>query len=121
VRRVEKELAGLWLRFAGLVLEIVLFAVTLGVGWLAWSAVEWRGGRTPAKRILRMRVVGAADGELAPWRTMALRTVVYGIGVVGLFGAATLGLGWAIAAAFALSPTRQCMGDRLALTSVVRG
>lgn len=114
-------LAGLWRRLAGFGLELVLFAVTLGVGWLGWSAYEWRFGRTPAKRLLRLTVVRPATGEPADWKTMALREVVYGIGIVGLFGAVTVGLGWAIGAAFVLSPSQQAMWDRLAFTTVIHG
>lgn len=112
-------LAGLWRRLAGFGLELVLFAVTLGVGWLGWSAYEWRFGRTPAKRLLGLTVVRPATGEPADWKTMALREVVYGIGIVGLFGAVTVGLGWAIGAAFVLSPSQQAMWDRLAFTTVI--
>jgi uncharacterized RDD family membrane protein YckC len=97
----------------------VLCLVTLGVGWLAWSAYEWRFGRTPAKRLLRLRVVDAGGAGPVGWQTMALRQAVYGVGIAGLFGAVTFGLGWAIAAAFVLSPTRQAMWDRLAFTTVV--
>jgi hypothetical protein len=111
-------LAGLGRRLAGFGLELVLFAVTLGVGWLGWSAYEWRFGRTPAKRLLRMTVVEAGTGRPAGWTAMALREVVYGIGIVGLFGAVTLGLGWAIGAAFVLSPSKQAMWDRLSFTTV---
>lgn len=111
-------LAGLGRRTAGFGLELGLFVVTLGIGWLGWSAYEWRFGRTPAKRLLGMTVVEAGTGRPAGWTAMALREVVYGIGIVGLFGAVTLGLGWAIGAAFALSPSKQAMWDRLAFTSV---
>ena len=112
-------LAGLGRRLAGFALEALLFVLTLGVGWLGWSAYEWRFGRTPAKRLLRMTVVQTGTGQPAGWTAMALREVVYGIGIVGLFGAVTVGLGWAIGAAFALSPSKQAMWDRLAFTSVV--
>jgi len=36
-----------------------------------------------------------------------------------LFGAVTVGLGWAIGAVFVLSPSKQAMRDRLAFTAVV--
>ncbi|NUT37173.1 MAG: hypothetical protein HOV79_29300 [Hamadaea sp.] len=117
--KTASALAGPGRRFAGFLLEVVLCLVTLGVGWLAWSVAEWRHGRTPAKRILRLRVVDAVSAETAGWQTMALRQGAYAIGIVGLFGAVTLGLGWAVGAAFVLSPTRQAMWDRLAFTTVV--
>mgnify|MGYP003454464932 CR=1 FL=1 len=114
------DLAGPGRRLIGFALELVLLVVTLGVGWLAWSGYEWRRGRTPAKRLLRMRVVDAVSGEPVGLPVMALRQGAYAIGIVGLFGAVTLGLGWAVAAAFVLSPTRQAMWDRLAFTTVLR-
>jgi uncharacterized RDD family membrane protein YckC len=118
--RTDVVLADPGRRLAGFVLDVGLFVITLGVGWLAWSVAEWRHGRTPAKRLLRLRVVDAVSGEPVGLRVMLLRQVVYGLGIVGLFGAVSFGLGWAIAAAFVLSPTRQAMWDRLAFTTVRR-
>jgi uncharacterized RDD family membrane protein YckC len=112
-------LAGPGRRLAGFLLELVLFVVTLGVGWLIWSVLSWRSGRTPAKQLLRLRVVDGISGEQASWRRMALRQAVYALGIAGLFGAATMGLGWGICAVFVLSPTRQALWDRLAFTTVV--
>jgi len=65
VSSLDLPLAGLGRRLAGFALELALCAVTLGIGWLGWSAFEWRLGRTPAKRLLRMTVVDAATGEPA--------------------------------------------------------
>ena len=114
------DLAGPGRRLVGFAVELALLVVTLGIGWLAWSLYEWRHSRPPAKRLLRLRVVDAVSGEPAGLRVMALRQLVYAVGIVGLFGAVTLGLGWAIAAAFVFSPTQQAMWDRLAFTTVVR-
>jgi hypothetical protein len=50
-------------RIKALLLTVVLIVVTLGVGWLVWSVVEWRHGRTASYRILRLRVVGRADAK----------------------------------------------------------
>ncbi|WP_169734252.1 RDD family protein [Hamadaea tsunoensis] len=111
-------LAGPGRRAAGFFLDVLLFVVTLGVGWLIWSIWLWSSARTPGKQILRMRVVDGLTGEPVGWRRMALRQAVYGIGIAGLFGAATVGVGWAISAVFVLSPTRQALWDRLAFTTV---
>lgn len=48
-------------RIRALLLTVVLVVVTLGVGWLAWSAVEWCSGRTPSYRRARLRVVRRSD------------------------------------------------------------
>jgi hypothetical protein len=43
---------------------------TLGVGWLGWSLVEWRHGRTPSYRLRNLRVVRRSDGgTVGFWRS----------------------------------------------------
>jgi hypothetical protein len=107
-------------RFVGFLLEAVLFIGTFGIGWLVWSMIEWRDARTPAKRLLRdLAVVDAWSGERVSWQRMAVRELGAKIGLVGLFGMATFGLGWVIAAALVLSETRATLWDRLAGTTVV--
>jgi hypothetical protein len=36
-------------------LGLLLFSVTLGIGYIAWSLFTWSKGRTPAQRILSLR------------------------------------------------------------------
>jgi hypothetical protein len=53
--------ASLGRRIEALALTLPLLIVTLGIGWLAWSVLEWRGGRTPSYRLLGLRVVRRSD------------------------------------------------------------
>jgi hypothetical protein len=55
--------AALGRRLEALVLTPVLLIVTLGLGFVIWSVVEWRRGRTPSYRVLGLRVVRRTDGE----------------------------------------------------------
>lgn len=48
-----------WLRFGSYILEGLLAAVTFGIGWLIWAAMIAGTGQTPAKRLLKLRVIGA--------------------------------------------------------------
>ena len=50
-------------RTRALLLTPLLIIVTLGVGWLAWSVVEWCSGRTPSYRRTNLRVVRKSDGK----------------------------------------------------------
>jgi hypothetical protein len=59
----EQRAASLGRRIGALALGVLLVAVTLVVGWLVWSVFEWRRGRTPAYRLLGLRVVGRSDGQ----------------------------------------------------------
>jgi hypothetical protein len=55
--------ASLGRRIEALALTPLLIIITLGVGWLVWSVVEWRNGRTPSYRLLGLRVVRRSDGR----------------------------------------------------------
>jgi hypothetical protein len=57
----RKPAASLGKRIEALALTPLLFVVTLGVGWLVWSVLEWRDGRTPSYRLLGLRAVRASD------------------------------------------------------------
>jgi uncharacterized RDD family membrane protein YckC len=56
-------------------LAVGLFVVTLGVGYLAWAAVTWGQGRTPAQRMLDLRCWRPETGRVADRDRMALRQV----------------------------------------------
>lgn len=97
----------------------MLVVVTLGVGWLAWWVALLPSGRTPAKQVLKLRVVDAWSGAPVGWGRMLWREVGCKALIVGLFGAVTLGLGWALASVLVLTATRQALWDRIAGTGVV--
>jgi hypothetical protein len=54
--------ASFGIRIKALLLTFCLVIVTLGVGWLVWSALEWRHGSTASFRVLGLRVVRRSDG-----------------------------------------------------------
>src|ERR1700749_2905558 len=45
----RRQVAAAW------VLGLVLFSITLGIGYITWSLFAWRKGRSPAQRILSLR------------------------------------------------------------------
>jgi hypothetical protein len=57
----EEPAASLGRRIGALGLTVLLLVGTLVVGWLVWSVVEWRQGRTPSYRLLGLRVVRRDD------------------------------------------------------------
>jgi hypothetical protein len=74
--------ASLGKRIEALALTLLLFVVTLGVGWLVWSVLEWRNGRTPSYRRLGLRVVRASDGRpIRLFRSLA-RSSICGLLVI---------------------------------------
>jgi uncharacterized RDD family membrane protein YckC len=102
-------------RFGALMLELLLVAVTMFVGWFVWSLRTWARGQTPAKSLLSMRCIRTETGRAANWRTMALREVVG----KGLLGAVTAGITVLVSGVMILRPSRTGIWDRLAGTLVV--
>lgn len=126
----ELELASQGRRLAAYVLDIVLFAVTLGIGWLIWLLVVGQRGQNPGKQLLGMHVV-REDGSRAGLGWMLLREIVikWAAFVVldlvlspvnpGLAGTITLAA-FAVAALWcAWDANRQCLWDKMIGTYVV--
>jgi uncharacterized RDD family membrane protein YckC len=65
--------AGRWRVCAAYALAVLLFAVTLGVGYLIWSLVTWDQGQTPAQRIFGLRCWHPQTSRFAGRGRMALR------------------------------------------------
>jgi hypothetical protein len=72
-------LASVGRRIGAYFLSIVLFIVTLGIGYFIWGLIAWSKGRGPTMQVLGLRCWKPADGRVAGWGTMALRDIVGGI------------------------------------------
>jgi len=56
-------------------LGLLLFSITLGIGYIAWSLFAWGQGRSPAQRILSLRCWLPEAHRVAGRKQMALRQV----------------------------------------------
>ena len=76
-------------------LDIVISALTFGIGWLVWSFITWGEGQTPGKKILKIRVRNFDTGAVATWGHMAVRellvplTVAIAVGLTSGLAAVT--------------------------------
>jgi len=68
---------------AGVALGFLLFAGTLGIGYLAWSVATWGRGQTPAQRLLGLRCWDPETGRVPGRRQMAERQFL-GLSLSGL-------------------------------------
>ena len=59
-----------------MLLELVLVIVTLVIGWLVWSVILWKKGQSPAKSIMKMRVINLDQNRAANIGEMAMRELV---------------------------------------------
>ncbi|MDA3626809.1 RDD family protein [Saccharopolyspora sp. WRP15-2] len=108
-------------RLVASLLEPVLFVVTLGIGWFVWMLIAWARGTTPAKQLLRMRVIWVANRRAATWGRMFLRDFFARGAVLTVIGILTLGIGWLVAILMIFGRTRRPLWDRMASTLVVDG
>jgi uncharacterized RDD family membrane protein YckC len=95
---------------AAYVVAVLLFIVTLGIGYIIWSLVTWGHGQTPAQRLFGLRCWRPETGCLAGRGRMALRqasgVLINGELLAGVF--ITL-----------LDPARTSVGDYLVGTVVL--
>ena len=57
-------------------LDSAFMLLTLWIGWVIWSLVVWGEGQTPAKKILKIRVLSAQNNKPATWGHMAVRQLL---------------------------------------------
>ena len=108
------QLASKGKRFGAALLDALLMVVTLVIGWLIWWVILWKKGQSPAKSLLKMRVIKLDTGRCATTGEMALRELVGRIllGAVPLYSI--------IAPAFVLFDEKnQALWDKIAGTVVI--
>ena len=80
----DTRYAAAWTRLiAGMALGVLLFAGTLGIGYLAWSVATWGRGQTPAQRLLGLRCWNPGTGRVPGRGQMAQRQFL-GLALCGL-------------------------------------
>jgi uncharacterized RDD family membrane protein YckC len=57
-------------------LGLLLFSVTLGIGYVTWSMFAWGQGRSPAQRMLSLRCWLPEPRRVAERKQMALRQII---------------------------------------------
>lgn len=80
------------MRILANLLESILQVLTLGIGWLIWAAMIAGSGRTPAKSLLKLRVIDANDSKpLGFARMLFMRGIIAGL-VAAILVPLTLGI-----------------------------
>lgn len=80
------EICSVGRRIGSYFLEIFLYFVTLGIGWLIWSLVVWGKGQTPAKQLLGMYCYHPRSQQRASWGRMLMRSLAKLIYIVPFLG-----------------------------------
>ena len=114
-------LAGLGQRVAATLLDIVLFFLTLIVGYVIWElGFTLRNGQTPGKQLVGIRVV-RADGTPSNWgwtflREWVIKWLLFSILLSELIVAWLVDYLWAF-----WDKDRQALHDKIMKTYVVEG
>ena len=120
-RQVLVPLASPGKRIAVALLEILLYIITLGIGYFIWLLIAWGRGQTPGKQIAKLKYVDVSTGRVATWGKSALRDfVIRGIVFEFIF-VFTLTIGWFVGAFMIFSKEKnyQAGWDRMSGTVVV--
>ncbi|MDH3226829.1 MAG: RDD family protein [Thermoleophilia bacterium] len=75
-------------RFGAYLLDIVLFIVTLVIGWIIWSLIVWARGQTPGKQLIGMYTFTPRNAALTGYGDMVVREFV----LLGVLNNLTFGL-----------------------------
>lgn len=102
-------------RFGAFLLDVLLFVVTCGIGWLIWDIVLWQQSTSPAKKMLNLKIVDINTGAPASMVQMLLRE---GLGKIVL-SAITGIVGIVSAILILVVPSRQGVWDYISKTTVV--
>ena len=109
-------------RLGALFLELLLAVVTLLIGWLIWSLIVYSRGQSPAKQVLKMRVIRLQSRQAAGWGWMALRDLVLKAVAIFFFTSVfLLGIIWLIVNGIVLlsNDRNQTVWDKMLKTAVV--
>ena len=114
------EAAGIGRRVAAYILDILLFFVTLIVGYIVWWLFTLSRGQTPGKQLMKIRVV-RVDGTASDWGWTFIREFLVKFGlfevaadIVTLGVASVIDLLWAF-----WDKDRQTLHDKIMKTVVV--
>ena len=112
--------AGIGRRVAAFILDIVLFFVTLVIGYIIWWLFTLSRGQTPGKQLLKIRVV-RVDGTASDWGWTFIREFVVKLVVFNTAAqAVTFGLAPLLDNLWAFwDKDRQTLHDKVMKTVVV--
>ncbi len=109
------QLASIGRRIGAFFLAILLYVLTLGIGYVVWGLFVWGRGQTPALQVLGMRCWRPESQRVAGWWWMALREIVGGF-IETCFSFVTVIISFIV---MATGRERKCIHDYIAGTVVL--
>jgi uncharacterized RDD family membrane protein YckC len=116
----KEPLASAGARLGAHLMEGLLALVTLGIGWLIWSLVEWGKGTTPGHKVLKQYIVDEKTGKTFSWGRMALREVVIKGLLCGVLYVVTFSVFYFVDSLMVVRDDRRTIHDRISGSLVVQ-
>jgi uncharacterized RDD family membrane protein YckC len=113
------ELSSVGKRFGAYIVELLLFLVTLGIGWLIWTLIILGRGQTPAKQVLNMRIVDMNTGQVDSYGKMFVREFLLKGVAMSIIISVTFGLGLILYFWLTWDDKNQELWDKILSTVVV--
>ncbi len=86
------ELATPQSRIAAFLTDVAISILTLGIGWIIWSAYAWAKGTTPGHQVLGHKIINVDTNLPLSWGQMAMRELLFKGAVAGILSSITYGI-----------------------------
>lgn len=107
-------------RIVAYLIDLILFGITFGVGWLIWFFMIAERGTTPGHDLMGQQVVSAKNGDPLSLGKMALREILLKGIFATVLGSMTMFLNYILDGAFIFRDDRRAIHDHLLGTKVVQ-
>lgn len=115
------ELATPQTRVYAFLAELAISILTLGIGWLIWSAYAWGKATTPGHQLLHHQIVDIETNEPLSWTQMAVRELIFKGMIGGILSSFTYGLYACADAGLMFLEDRRAIHDRMSSSVVIQG
>ena len=115
-----QQLAAPETRIYAFLADLAIGFVTLGIGWLIWSAILWSQGTTPGHKLLHQTIVDEKTLQPLTWDRMAIRELLFKGFIGGILSSLTYGLFYLADALFIFRENRRAIHDHMARTLVIQ-
>ena len=115
-----QQLAAPETRIYAFLADLAIGFVTLGIGWLIWSAILWSQGTTPGHKLLHQTIVDEKTLQPLTWDRMAIRELLFKGFIGGILSSLTYGLFYLADALFIFREDRRAIHDHMARTLVIQ-
>lgn len=115
-----QQLAAPETRIYAFLADLAIGFVTLGIGWLIWSAILWSEGTTPGHKLLHQTIVDEKTLQPLTWDRMAVRELLFKGFLGGILSSFTYGLFYLADGLFIFRDDRKAIHDHMARTLVIQ-